>query len=163
MAIIYFFQEFFFDGSIYLSTSGSYNKVAIFPAIYLTRPSSPGASLNSMTSSLSSLVALSGYCAPLSIASVVYSELSSGFNICIRASLFTCYIVPQIPSTVNLRRLFSFIRHKIKIVIIFSVCRMVYTIYFLPCVHIYLWEKSVSIGKLGINLCGVNSVNFWNV
>ena len=163
MAIIYFFQEFFFDGSIYLSTSGSYNKVAIFPAIYLTRPSSPGASLNSMTSSLSSLVALSGYCAPLSIASVVYSELSSGFNICIRASLFTCYIVPQIPNTVNLRRLFSFIYHKIKIVTIFSIRWVMYSIHFLPYVHIYIWEKSVSIGKLGVNFRGVNSVNFWNV
>ena len=93
MAIIYFLQEFFFDGSIYLSTSGSYNKVAIFPAIYFTRPSSPGTLLNSMTSSLNSPVALSGYCAPLSIASVVYYELSSGFNICTRASLFTCCII----------------------------------------------------------------------
>ena len=93
MAIIYFLQEFFFDGSIYLSTSGSYNKVAIFPAIYFTRLSAPGALLNSMTSSLSSPVASSGYCAPLSIAFVVHSELSSGFNICTHASLFTCYII----------------------------------------------------------------------
>ena len=93
MAIIYFLQEFFFDGSIYLSTSGSYNKVAIFPAIYFTRPSSPGALLNSMASSLSSPVALSGYCAPLSITFVVYSELSSGFNICTYASVFVCYII----------------------------------------------------------------------
>ena len=163
MAIIYFLQEFFFDGSMYLSTSGSYNKVAIFPAIYFTRPSSSGASLNSMTSSLNSPVALSGYCAPLRIAFVVYSELSSEFNICIRASLFMCYIIPQIPNTVNLRRLFSFIRHKIKIVTIFSICWVMYSIHFLPYVHIYLWEKSVSIGKLGVNLCGVNSVNFWNI
>ena len=163
MAIIYFFQEFFFDGSIYLSTSGSYNKVAIFPAIYLTRPSSPGASLNSMTSSLSSLVALSGYCAPLSTASVVYSELSSGFNICIRASSFMRFIIPQIPNTVNLRRLFSFIRHKIKIVTIFIICRMVYATYFLPRVHIYLWEKSVSVGEFGVNFCSVNGVDLWNI
>ena len=28
--------------------------------------------------------------------------------------------------------------------------------------HIYIWEKSVSIGKLGVNFRGVNSVNFWN-
>ena len=163
MAIIYFLQEFFFDGSMYLSTSGSYNKVAIFPAIYFTRPSSLGALLNSMTSSLSSPVALSGYCASLSIASVVYSELSSGFNICIRASLFMCYIVSQIPNTVNLRKLFSFIRHKIKIVTIFSICRMLCATYFLPRVHIYLWEKSVSIGEFGVNFRGVNSVNFWNI
>ena len=163
MAIIYFLQEFFFDGSMYLSTSGSYNKVAIFPAIYFTRPSSSGASLNSMTSSLNSPVALSGYCAPLRIAFVVYSELSSEFNICIRASLFMCYIIPQIPNTVNLRRLFSFIRHKIKIVIIFIICRMMCATYFLPCVHIYLWEKSVSIGEFGVNFRGVNSVNFWNI
>ena len=135
MAKVYFLQEFFFDGSIYLSTSVSYNKVAIFPAIYFTRPSSSGALLNSMTSSLNSPVAL----------------------------LFMCYIIPQIPNTVNLRRLFSFIHHKIKIVIIFIICRMMYATYFLPYVHIYLWEKSVSAGKLGINLCGVNSVNFWNV
>ena len=72
-------------------------------------------------------------------------------------------IIPQILNTVNLRRLFSFIRHKIKIVIIFSVCWAMYATYFLPRVHIYLWEKSVSIGKLGINLCGVNRVNFWNI
>ena len=163
MAIIYFLQEFFFDGSMYLSTSGSYNKVAIFPAIYFTRPSSSGASLNSMTSSLNSPVALSGYCAPLRIAFVVYSELSSEFNICIRASLFMCYIIPQIPNTVNLRRLFSFIRHKIKIATIFSVCRMMCATYFLPRVHIYLWEKSVSIGEFGINFRGVNSINFWNI
>ena len=163
MTKVYFLQEFFFDGSIYLSTSGSYNKVAIFPAIYFTRPSSPGALLNSMTSSLNSPVASSGCCAPLSIASVVYSELSSGFNICIRASLFVCYTISQIPNTVNLRRLFSFIRHKIKIVIIFIICRMVYTIYFLPRVHIYLWEKSVSIGEFGVNFRGVNSVDLWNV
>ena len=163
MTIVYFLRESFFGGSIYLLASGSYNKVAIFPAIYFTRPSSSGASLNSMTSSLNSPVALSGYCAPLRIAFVVYSELSSEFNICIRASLFMCYIIPQIPNIVNLRRLFSFIRHKIKIVIIFIICRMMYATYFLPYVHIYLWEKSVSIGKLGINLCGVNSVNFWNI
>ena len=135
MAIIYFLQEFFFDGSIYLSASGSYNKVAIFPAIYFTRPSSSGALLNSMTSSLNSPVAL----------------------------LFMCYIIPQIPNTVNLRRLFSFIRHKIKIVIIFIICRMMCATYFLPRVHIYLWEKSVSIGELGVNFRGVNSVNFWNI
>lgn len=71
--------------------------------------------------------------------------------------------IPQTSNTVNLRRLFSFIRHKIKIVTIFIICRMVHTIYFLPCVHIYLWEKSVSIGKLGINLRSVNSVNFLNI
>ena len=163
MAIIYFLQEFFFDGSMYLSTSGSYNKVAIFPAIYFTRPSSSGASLNSMTSSLNSPVALSGYCAPLRIAFVVYSELSSEFNICIRASLFMRSIIPQISNTVNLRRLLSFIRHKIKIVIIFIVCRMMCATYFLPRVHIYLWEKSVSIGEFGVNFRGVNSVNFWNI
>lgn len=163
MAIIYFLQEFFFDGSIYLSASGSYNKVAIFPAIYCTRPSSPGALSNSMASSLSSSVAPLGYRAPLSIAYVVYSELSSGFNICIRASLFMRFIIPQISNTVNLRRLFSFIRYKIKIVIIFIICRMMCATYFLPCIHIYLWEKSVSVGKLGINLRGVNSVNFWNI
>ena len=82
---------------MYLSTSGSYNKVAIFPAIYFTRPSSsPGALLNSMTSSLNSPVASSGYCAPLSIAFVVYSELSSEFNICIRALSYHKY---QILST----------------------------------------------------------------
>lgn len=67
MAIVYFLREFFFGGSIYLSASGPYNKVAIFPAIYFTRPSSPGALSNSMTSSLNSPVALSGYCTPLSI------------------------------------------------------------------------------------------------
>lgn len=76
---------------------------------------------------------------------------------------FMRFIIPQILNTVNLRRLFSFIRHKIKIVIIFSVCWVMYATYFLPRVHIYLWEKSVSIGKLGINLCGVNRVNFWNI
>lgn len=163
MAIIYFLQEFFFDGSIYLSASGSYNKVAIFPAIYFTRPSSPGTSLNSMASSLSSSVAPLGYRAPLSIASVVYSELSSGFNICIRASLFMRFIIPQISNTVNLRRLFSFIYHKIKIVTIFSIRWVMYLIHFLPCVHIYLWEKSVSIWEFGVNFRGVNSVNFWNI
>ena len=163
MAIVYFLREFFFGGSIYLSASGPYNKVAIFPAIYFTRPSSPGALLNSMTSSLSSPVVLSGYYAPLSIASVVYSELSSGFNICIRASLFMRFIIPQTSNTVNLRALFSLIYHKIKIVIIFIICRMMYATYFLPYVHIYLWEKSVSIGKLGINLRGVNSINLWNI
>ena len=163
MAIIYFLQEFFFDGSIYLSTSGSYNKVAIFPAIYFTRPSSPGTLLNSIASSLASPLSLSGYCAPLSIASVVYSELSSGFNICIRASLFMRFIIPQIPNTVNLRRLFSFIRHKIKIVIIFIICRMMCATYFLPRVHIYLWEKSVSIGEFGVNFRGVNGVDLWNI
>ncbi len=93
MAIIYFLQEFFSGGSIYLLASGSYNRVAIFPAIYFTRPSSPGALLNSMASSLSSPVASSGYRAPLSIAFVVYSELSSGFNICTHASVFMCYII----------------------------------------------------------------------
>ena len=103
MAIIYFLQEFFFDGCIYLTASGSYNKVAIFPAIYFTRPSSPGALSNSMASSLSSSVAPLGYRAPLSIASVVYSELSSGFNICIRASLFMRFIIPQISNTVNFK------------------------------------------------------------
>ena len=71
--------------------------------------------------------------------------------------------IPQIPSTVNLRRLFSFIRHKIKIVIIFSVCWVMCATCFLPCVHIYLWEKSVSIGEFGVNFRGVNSVNFWNI
>lgn len=76
---------------------------------------------------------------------------------------FMRFIIPQILNTVNLRRLFSFIHHKIKIVIIFIICRMMCATYFLPCVHIYFWEKSVSIGKLGINLCGVNSVNFWNI
>lgn len=76
MAIVYFLREFFFGGSIYLSASGPYNKVAIFPAIYFTRPSSSGALLNSMTSSLNSPVVPSGYCASLSIASVVYFELS---------------------------------------------------------------------------------------
>lgn len=146
-----------------MSTFGSYNKVAIFPAIYYTCSSSLGALLNSMTSSLSSPVALSGYCAPLSIASVVYSELSSGFNICIRASLFMCYIISQIPNTVNLRALFSLIYHKIKIVIIFSVCWVMCATYFLPRVHIYFWEKSVSVGEFGVNLCGINSVNFWNI
>ena len=76
---------------------------------------------------------------------------------------FMRFIIPQILNTVNLRRLFSFIRHKIKIVTIFSICWVMYSIHFLPYVHIYLWEKSVSIGKLGVNLCGVNSVNFWNI
>ena len=76
---------------------------------------------------------------------------------------FMRFIIPQILNTVNLRRLFSFIYHKIKIVIIFSVCWVMCATYFLPCVHIYLWEKSVSAGKLGINLRGVNSVNFWNI
>ena len=76
---------------------------------------------------------------------------------------FMRFIIPQILNTVNLRRLFYFIHHKIKIVIIFIICRMMCATYFLPCVHIYFWEKSVSIGKLGINLCGVNSVNFWNI
>ena len=71
--------------------------------------------------------------------------------------------IPQIPNTVNLRALFSLIYHKIKIVIIFSVCRMMCATYFLPRVHIYLWEKSVSIGEFGVNFRGVNSVNFWNV
>lgn len=161
--MIYFLQEFFFDGSIYSSASGSYNKVAIFPAIYFTRPSSPGTSLNSMASSLGSPVAPSGYRTPLSIASVVYSELSSGFNICIRASLFMRFIIPQILNTVNLRGLFSFIYHKIKIVAIFSIRWVMYSIYFLPRVHIYLWEKSVSIGEFGVNFRGVNGVNFWNI
>ena len=163
MAIIYFLQEFFFDGSIYLSASGSYNKVAIFPAIYFTRPSSPGALSNSMASSLSSSVAPLGYRAPLSIASVVYSELSSGFNICIRASLFMRFIIPQISNTVNLRRLFSFIYHKIKIVTIFSIRWVMCSIHFLPYVHIYLWEKSVSIGEFGVNFRGINSVDLWNI
>lgn len=76
---------------------------------------------------------------------------------------FILCTIPQIPNTVNLRRLFSFIRHKIKIVIVFSVCRMVYATYFLPRVHIYLWEKSVSVGEFGVNFRGVNSVNFWNI
>ena len=145
MAIVYFLQEFFFDGSIYLSASGSYNKVTIFPAAYFTRPSSSGTLLNSMRSSLSSPVASSGYCAPLSIASVVYYELSSGFNICIRASLFMCYIISQVSSTVNLRVLPPLIYHKIKIVTIFSICWMMYAIYFLPYIHVYLWKKGVSV------------------
>ena len=76
---------------------------------------------------------------------------------------FIISTIPQIPNTVNLRRLFSFIRHKIKIVIIFIICRMMCATYFLPRVHIYLWEKSVSIGELGVNFRGVNSVNFWNI
>ena len=145
MAIVYFLREFFFGGSIYLSASGSYNKVTIFPAVYFTRPSSPGTLLNSMTSSLSSLVASSGYCAPLSIASVVYSELSSGFNICIRASLFMCYIISQVSNTVNLRVLFSLICHKIKSVGIVIVCRVIGTTNFFPNSHVELWEKGVSV------------------
>ena len=76
---------------------------------------------------------------------------------------FIISTIPQIPNTVNLRRLFSFIRHKIKIVIIFIICRMMCATYFLPRVHIYLWEKSVSIGEFGINFRGVNSINFWNI
>lgn len=76
---------------------------------------------------------------------------------------FIISTIPQIPNTVNLRRLFSFIRHKIKTVIIFIICRMMCATYFLPRVHIYIWEKSVSIGKLGVNFRGVNSVNFWNI
>ena len=78
-----------------MSTFGSYNKVAIFPAIYFTRPSSPGALLNSMTFSLSSPVASSGYCAPLSIAPVVYSELSSEFN------LYTRFVIHVLYHTTN--------------------------------------------------------------
>lgn len=76
---------------------------------------------------------------------------------------FIISTIPQTSNTVNLRRLFSFIRHKIKIVIIFIICRMMCATYFFPRVHIYLWEKSVSIGEFGVNFCGVNSVNFWNV
>ena len=76
---------------------------------------------------------------------------------------FIISTIPQTSNTVNLRRLFSFIHHKIKIVIIFIIYRMMCATYFLPCVHIYLWEKSISIGKLGVNFRGVNSVNFWNV
>ena len=76
---------------------------------------------------------------------------------------FMRFIIPQILNTVNLRRLFSFIHHKIKIVIIFIICRMMCATYFLPRVHIYLWEKSVSIGEFGVNFRGVNSVNFWNI
>ena len=76
---------------------------------------------------------------------------------------FMRFIIPQILNTVNLRRLFSFIYHKIKIVTIFSICWVMYSIHFLPYVHIYLWEKSVSIGEFGVNFRGVNSVNFWNI
>lgn len=76
---------------------------------------------------------------------------------------FMRFIIPQILNTVNLRRLFSFIYRKIKIVIIFIICRMMCATYFLPCFHIYLREKSVSIGEFGVNFCGVNSVNFWNI
>ena len=76
---------------------------------------------------------------------------------------FIFFTIPQIPNTVSLRRLFSFIRHKIKIVIIFIICRMMCATYFLPRVHIYLWEKSVSIGEFSVNFRGVNSVNFWNI
>lgn len=76
---------------------------------------------------------------------------------------FILSTIPQIPNTVNLRRLFSFIRHKIKIVIIFSVCWVMCATCFLPRFHIYLWEKSVSIGEFGVNFRGVNGVNFWNI
>ena len=76
---------------------------------------------------------------------------------------FIISTIPQTSNTVNLRVLFSLIYHKIKIVIIFIICRMMCATYFLPRFHIYLWEKSVSIGKLGINLCGVNRVDLWNI
>ncbi len=39
---------------------------------------------------------------------------------------FIISTIPQTSNIVNLRRLFSFIRHKIKIVIIFIICRMMY-------------------------------------
>ena len=76
---------------------------------------------------------------------------------------FMRFIIPQILNTVNLRRLFSFIYHKIKIVTIFSICWVMYSIHFLPYVHIYLWEKSVSIGEFGVNFRGVNGVDLWNI
>lgn len=95
-------------------------------------------------------------------ASVTSSILSRTATRTVGRSLIISTI-PQIPNTVNLRALFSLIYHKIKIVIIFSVCRMMCATYFLPRVHIYLWEKSVSIGEFGVNFRGVNSVNFWNV
>ena len=145
MAIVYFLQEFFFDGSIYLSTSELYNRVAILPILPTTCPVLSRTVSNSIASSLVSPVVLSGYCTPLSIASVVYSELSSGFNIFIRASLSMCCIISQVSNTVNLRVLFSLIYHKIKTVTIFSIYRMVYSIHFLPYIYVYLWEKCVSV------------------
>lgn len=93
------------------------------------------------------------------VVSFMYSKVVAR-NIDCSSILFT---IPQTSNTVNLRRLFSFIRHKIKIIIIFIICRMMYSIRFLPRVHIYLWEKSISIGKFGINFRGVNSINFWNI
>ena len=96
-------------------------------------------------------------------ASVTSSILSRTATRTVVGRSFIISTIPQTSITVNLRALFSLIYYKIKIVTIFSVCRMVCATYFLPRVHIYLWEKSVSIGEFGVNFRGVNSVNFWNI
>ena len=97
------------------------------------------------------------------ISVILRSPLSSGSMIHRLYCSFMRPIIPQIPNTVNLRALFSLIYHKIKIVIIFIICRMMCATYFLPCVYIYLREKSVSIREFGVNFRGINSVNFWNI
>ena len=96
-------------------------------------------------------------------ASVTSSILSRTATRTVVGRSFIISTIPQTSITVNLRALFSLIYYKIKIVTIFSVCRMVCATYFLPRVHIYLWEKSVSIGEFGVNFRGVNSVNFWSI
>ena len=146
----------------------SYIMVAYFPNILVLPPSSVHFS---MTGTLSLNVVLfasvglpdSIIVLPSGRSAIVVFFMHSMVVARIIDRSFIFFTISQIPNTVNLRRLFSFIRHKIKIVIIFIICRMMCATYFLPRVHIYLWEKSVSIGEFGVNFRGVNSVNFWNI
>ena len=173
-AKVYFLRRFFFGRILYRLVSGlncislyvpfavelpfSDIPLSIKNALLLTVPSSLQVGLST---SIAMRARTEFWYSGISV--ILRSPLSSGSMIHRLYFSFMRFIIPQIPNTVNLRRLFSFIRHKIKIVIIFIICRMVYATYFLPRVHIYLWEKSVSVGEFGVNFCGVNSVNFWNV
>ena len=177
MAKVYFLRKFFFGRSLCRLVSGLNCMSLYVPfAVELSFSDVPLSSKNALLLIVpfSLWVGLS-----TSIARRVCTEfLYSGISAILRSPLslrvlrsvihrlycsFMSFIIPQIPNTVNLRRLFSFIYHKIKIVTIFSIRWVMYSIHFLPYVHIYIWEKSVSIGKLGVNFRGVNSVNFWNV
>lgn len=174
VAKVYFLRRFFFGRILYRLVSGlncislyvpfavelpfSDIPLSIKNALLLTVPSSLQVGLST---SIAMRARTEFWYSGISV--ILRSPLSSGSMIHRLYCSFMRFIIPQIPNTVNLRRLFSFIRHKIKIVIIFIICRMMCATYFLPRVHIYLWEKSVSIGEFGVNFRGVNSVNFWNI